>query len=165
MSLDGYIAKPDDSLDFLSLVENEGEDYGYANFMDSIDTVIIGRRTYNKILSMGITSPHENKKTYVITHKPKPQTENTIFYNGELKSLIECLKSEQGLDIYCDGGAQVVTELLKDHLIDEFYISIIPVLLGDGIKLFQYNETASNLQLLSVKSFEKGLVQLHYSKT
>ncbi len=56
----------------------------------------------------------------------------------------------------------MVTELLKDHLIDEFYISVIPVLLGDGIKLFQYNETASNLQLISAKSFEKGLVQLHY---
>ena len=162
MSLDGYIAKPDDSLDFLSLVENEGEDYGYANFMDSIDTVIIGRRTYDKISSLGITSPHGNKKTYVITHKPNPKLENTIFYNGELKSLVERLKSKQGLDIYCDGGAQVVTELLKNHLIDEFYISVIPVLLGDGIKLFQYNETASNLQLISAKSFEKGLVQLHY---
>jgi dihydrofolate reductase len=164
MSLDGYIAKLDDSLDFLSVVENEGENYGYANFMDSIDTVIIGRRTYDKVISIGITSPHGNKKTYVITHTPKPQIGNTIFYNGELKTLVNSLKAEHGLDIYCDGGAQVVTELLKDNLIDEFYISIIPVLLGDGIKLFQSNSNESTLRFISSKSYEKGLVQLHYSK-
>lgn len=162
MSLDGYIAKPDDNLDFLSMVENEGEDYGYANFVNTIDTVIIGRRTYDKICSMGIASPHADKKTFVITHETKPQIGNTIFYNGELKFLVDGLKSEQGLDIYCDGGAQVVTQLLKHHLIDEFYISIIPILLGEGIKLFRPNEIESKLQLISARSFEKGLVQLHY---
>ncbi|HEY0041148.1 MAG TPA: dihydrofolate reductase, partial [Flavisolibacter sp.] len=66
-SLDGYIAKTDDDLGFLSIVEQEGEDYGYGEFLQTVDAVIVGRRTYDKVLSMGYAFPHADKDAYIIT--------------------------------------------------------------------------------------------------
>lgn len=162
MSLDGFIASKNDGLEFLSLVEQEGEDYSYSDFVNTVDTVIIGRKSYEKVLSMGYKYPHADKDLYVITHADRPAEGNLKFYNGELKALVADLKSKAGKNIYVDGGAVVVNELLKDNLIDELYISVIPVLLGDGISLFNGGSPELKLKLVSSKSYSKGLVQLHY---
>ncbi len=164
MSLDGYIAKPGDDLSFLSIVEKEGEDYGYFSFLDTVDTVVLGSRTYDWILSQVPEFPHADLKTYVISRNKRPQNGNIEFYNGSLKELIQNLKEIKGKNIFIDGGAQVVDLLLQDQLIDEFIISIIPVLLGDGISLFKQNQPEQFLKLVDVQRFEKGLVQLHYKK-
>jgi dihydrofolate reductase len=74
------------------------------------------------------------------------------------------LKSEEGKNIYCDGGAEVINELLKHDLVDEFIISIIPVLLGDGIRLFKDGRPEQTLEFITVKTFETGLTQLHYKR-
>lgn len=163
-SLDGYIASPDDNLDFLSVVEQEGEDYGYAQFIESVDTVIVGRKTYDKVLSMGFDFPHSDKESYIITRTPKPATGKIEFYTGDLKNLILKLKKQEGKNIFVDGGAEVVNLLLKDNLIDEFCISIIPVLLGDGIRLFQDNRPELPLKFVRSESFKSGLVQVWYQK-
>ncbi len=163
-SLDGYIASPDDNLDFLSVVEQEGEDYGYAQFIESVDTVIVGRKTYDKVLSMGFDFPHSDKESYIITRTPKPATGKIEFYTGDLKNLILKLKKQEGKNIFVDGGAEVVNLLLKDNLIDEFCISIIPVLLGDGIRLFQDNRPGLPLKFVRSESFKSGLVQVWYQK-
>lgn len=166
MSLDGYIAKPNDDLSFLNLVEKEGEDYGYAEFTDSIDTLIVGRKTYEYVLN-NIGSSHYdngNRDVYVITGTERPNLGRTVFYTGDLTKLIERLKSENGKDIYCDGGAEVINELLKQDLIDEFVISVIPILLGNGTKLFKDGRPEQTLKLITAKTFETGLTQLHYSK-
>ena len=161
-SLDGYIAKPGDDLSFLSVVEQEGEDYGYAEFIKTIDTVIVGRRTYEKVLSMGFDFPHANRDSYIVTRTPRPDSGSVKFYTGSLKDLVLKLKSQKGKNIFVDGGAEIVNELLKDALIDEFIISILPVLTGDGIKLFKDGRPEQNLQLLTAKQFDTGLTQLHY---
>lgn len=161
-SVDGYIAQPDDDLSFLSIVEKEGEDYGYAEFLKTIDTVIIGRKTYDWILDHVPEFHHADKTTYVITRTPRESKDNTHFYTGSLKELIIKLKGEAGKDIFCDGGAEIVNALLKDNLIDEFVISIIPILVGSGTKLFNDGRGEQLLELISVKHFEKGLTQLHY---
>jgi len=161
-SLDGYIAKPGDDLSFLSVVEQEGEDYGYAEFIKTIDTVIVGRRTYEKVISMGFDFPHANKDSYIVTRTPRPDSGSVKFYTGSLKDLVLKLKSQKGKNIFVDGGAEIVNELLKDALIDEFIISILPVLTGDGIKLFKDGRPEQNLQLLTAKQFDTGLTQLHY---
>lgn len=168
MSLDGYIATKNDSIDFLSIVEQEGEDYGYNDFMKTIDTIILGRKTYQKISDMGASYPLD-KSVYVITRTEKEAFKNVVFYTENIKTLIENLKrenieSKNQKNIFCDGGAEIVNELLKENLIDEFYISIIPIFLGDGISLFKNNRPPLNLKLIESKSFEKGLVQLHYIK-
>lgn len=165
-SLDGYIAKPDDDLSFLKLVEKEGEDYGYAKFTGTIDTLIIGRRTYDYVLKEIGPAHYDNgqRDVYVITRTERPQKGRTIFYTGSLIELVDRLKSESGRNIYCDGGAEVINELLKSDLVDEFIISVIPVLLGNGTRLFKDGRPEQTLELVNVKGFETGLVQLHYKR-
>ena len=164
MSVDGYIAKPNDDLDFLSIVKSEDEDYGYSDFKKKIDTVIMGRRTYDWIMNLTPVFSHVNLKSYIITHQKKAPIGKTIFYNDDIKELIQTLKKKNGKNIFVDGGAEIVNLLLKDNLIDEYIISIIPVLLGDGIKLFKEGFQEQYLKLISSKQYEKGLVQLHYAK-
>jgi dihydrofolate reductase len=164
MTLDGYIAKKNGDISFLEVVENKGEDYGYTKFIKTINTVIMGRKTFEKVKSFGIPYPHSNINSYIITRNKKPAEENIIFYNGELKLLIGNLKKEKGKDIFVDGGAEVVNGLMKLDLIDEFIISIIPVFLGDGIRLFKNGRPESNLELINTTSYEKGPVVLHYKR-
>lgn len=163
-SLDGYIAKPNDDLSFLKLVEKEGEDYGYTEFTNTIDTLIIGRKTYDYVLREIGASHYDNgqRDVYVITRTPKPKTGRTTFYTGSLVDLVDRLKAENGKHIYCDGGAEVINELLKNDLIDELIISIIPVLLGGGTRLFKDGRPEQLLELITEKTFETGLIQLHY---
>jgi dihydrofolate reductase len=106
MSLDGYIAKEDGDISFLSVVESKGEDYGYNDFIQNIDTVIMGRKTYDTVLGFGIEFPHAERRCYVLSKTRTGSDENVIYYNGELKDLLADLKSEEdGLNIFCDGGA------------------------------------------------------------
>lgn len=165
-SLDGYIAKPNDDLSFLKLVEKEGEDYGYGEFTDTIDTLIIGRKTYDYVLKEIGPSHYDNgqRDVYVITRNKRPQVGRTTFYTGNLTELVHQLKSESGRNIYCDGGAEVINELLKNDLIDEFIISVIPVLLGNGIRLFKDERPEQILEFITAKTYETGLVQLHYNR-
>lgn len=163
-SLDGYIAKNDDDITFLSLVEQPGEDYGYAGFIDTIDTVIIGRKTFDKIQAMGIEYLRADKEYHIVTRTPRVQEGNIRFHTGDLKTLIEELKQQDGKHIFVDGGAEVVNQLIAMDLVDEYIVSLIPILLGDGIRLFQDGRPEQNLTFVSSKSFEKGLVQLHYTR-
>ena len=163
-SLDGYIARTDGDIDWLSMVETPGEDYGYAAFHETIDTVMMGRNTYEKVLSFGIPYPHSDKQSYIISRTLTSKiSENIHFYGGNLTELITLLKQKEGKHIFIDGGAQFVHALLQEKLIDELIISTIPVLLGDGIRLFKEGFLEQKLQLLSVQSFGSGLVQAHYA--
>ena len=166
ISLDGYIAKPNNDLSFLKIVEKEGEDYGYAKFTSAIDTLIVGRKTYDYVLKEIGSSHYDNgeRDIYVITRTPKPSKGRVTFYTGDIAELVKKLKSENGKDIYCDGGAEVINELLKLDLIDEYIISIIPILLGNGTRLFKDERPEQLLELISSKSFDTGLMQLHYKR-
>jgi dihydrofolate reductase len=165
-SLDGYIAKPNDDLSFLKSVEKEGEDYGYAEFTATIDTIILGRKTYDHVLKEIGTSHYDNgeRNVFVMTRTEKPAVGKTTFYTGNLAELIQRLRSEPGKNIYCDGGAEIINELLKNDLIDEFIISIIPVLVGNGTRLFKDGRPEQQLELLNTKTFDTGLTQLHYRR-
>jgi dihydrofolate reductase len=163
-SVDGFIAKPNDDLSFLSLVQKEGEDYGYEKFIASVDTVILGRKTYDWVMTQVPEFPHANKTTFVITRTPKPSIGNTHFYTGNIEDLVYQLKSKPGKNIFIDGGAEIVNELLKKQLIDEFIISIVPIVLGEGVRLFHNTNPEQQLKLTGVKHFDMGLVQLHYIK-
>jgi dihydrofolate reductase len=165
-SLDGYIAKPNDDLSFLKLVEKEGEDYGYTEFTAGIDTIILGRKTYDWVVKEIGSSHYDNgeRNVYVITRTERPDVGKTKFYTGNLTDLIHQLKSEPGKNIYCDGGAEIVNELLKSDLIDDFIISIVPVLVGNGTRLFKDGRPEQTLELINSKTFDTGLTQLHYKR-
>jgi len=165
-SLDSYIAKPNDDLSFLKSIEKEGEDYGYAEFMATIGTIIVGRRTYDYVLKEIGPFHYDNgeRRVFVITRTPKPAVGMTTFYAGNLTALIQGLKSESGKNIYCDGGAEIINELLKNDLIDEIIISIIPILVGSGTRLFKEGRPEQQFELLHAKTFDTGLTQLHYRR-
>jgi dihydrofolate reductase len=162
MSLDGYIANTNEAIDFLSIVEKAGEDYGYYEFIRTIDTIIIGRKTFDKVRSMGFEYPHKDKDVYIISRTPRPGTGNFRYYTENLGELIKRLKGEEGKNIFCDGGAEIVNELLRDNSFDEFIISVIPVMLGSGIPLFKNGRPELKLKLMGSTQFDTGLVQLHY---
>lgn len=165
-SLDGYIAGPGGDLSFLKSVEKEGEDYGYARFTDTIDTLIIGRKTYDYVVKEIGSSHYDNgeREVFVITRTQKPAAGKTIFHTGSPSELVRRLKSESGKGIYCDGGAEVINELLQHDLVDELIISVIPVLLGGGVRLFKDGRPEQLLELMSVQSYDTGLTQLYYRR-
>ena len=163
-SIDGFIAGKEESLDFLSLVETPGEDYGYNNFIKTVDTVIIGRKTYDIVVGFGVPFPHAERKCYVISATRTGSNEEVIFWNSSPAELIHQLQQEGGGDIFVDGGAQIIHALLQDNLIDRLTISFIPHLLGDGIPLFNGGRPELQMQLLESKSFQSGLVQVTYTK-
>ncbi len=165
-SLDGYIAGPNDDLSFLQSVEQEGEDYGYAEFTSTIDTIILGRKTYDWVLNHVGSAHYDNgqRDVYVITRNSRPDIGRTKFYSGDIGELVDRLKQEEGKNIYCDGGAEVIDALLKLDKIDELIISIIPTLLGSGTRLFKDGRPSQELEFVEVTSFGSGLVQLHYRR-
>ncbi len=161
-SADGFIAAPNDDLSFLNSVELPGEDYGYNAFMATVDTVLLGRKTYDKVRSMGVDQPHADKECYVITRTPRENIGTTTFYSGDLAALVQKLKGEPGKRIFCDGGGEIIDELLHADMIDEIIVSVIPVILGSGTPLFKPGRTQQSLKLITAQSFASGLVQLHY---
>jgi dihydrofolate reductase len=163
-SVDGYIAAPGDDLSFLSLVEQPDEDYGYTAFTETVDTVIMGRRTYDWVMTQVDRFPHADKESYIITRSVRPAEGNVQFYTGPLHELIQRLKLKKGKNIFVDGGAEVVNSLLQHQLIDEIVLSLIPILLGEGTRLFREGFSQQNLALKEVKQFDTGLVQLHYTR-
>jgi len=161
-SLDGYIAKPNDDLSFLSVVEKEGEDYGYNKFTSDVDTVIMGRKTFDWVYNQLNAVPHPDKETFIVTKTARPNIGKTVFYTGNFIELVKQLKNKPGKNIYCDGGAELLNSLLQHKLIDELIISVVPVMVGNGTRLFKDGRPEQKLKLWEVKSFDTGLVQLHY---
>ncbi len=162
-SLDGYIAGAGDDLNFLSAVDEPGEDYGYSDFTGEVDTVVMGRTTYEKVMSFGVPFPHESRTSYVVTSRPLAVTGNIRPFHGDPADLIGTLKMGEGKTIYVDGGGKVIHRLLEEGLIDEITVSIIPVLLGGGTPLFPMGFRKTSLSLLDCRSFRTGLVRLKYA--
>lgn len=163
-SLDGYIARENGDISWISSVDRCNEDYGYSDFIKTIDTVLMGRKTYEKILTFGVEFPHKDKNCYVLSKSRVGADENVQFINGSIVTLISKIKTQQGKDIFLDGGSEVVELFRVNDLIDEYVISIIPILLGKGIRLFSDTESESNLRLVKSEVFDSGLVQLRYER-
>lgn len=164
MSLDGCIAKDEDNLDFLSTVEVPGEDYGYEAFMQEVDTIIWGRKTYDKVLTLDPQFAHKNKRCIVLSRTREGRDGHIEFHAGPVDALIQSLKQEEGKNIYCDGGGEVIYSLLQHGLIDRMIVSVIPYLVGKGIPLFKHGFPEQALKLTRSITFPSGLVQLWYEK-
>ncbi|MBN9483831.1 MAG: dihydrofolate reductase [Bacteroidetes bacterium 43-93] len=164
-SLDGYIAKEDGDISWLDVVGTPGEDYGYSKIVEQTDTFILGRKTYDKVLTFGGTFPHDDRQTYVITRNGRPSVDNLHFYSAGIDKLVHELRAKPGKDIHLDGGGELIAAFMQQNLVDEYIISIIPVLLGQGIRLFKTGDKPEMpLKLLSSTAYPSGLVQLHYKK-
>lgn len=162
ISADGYIARADGSIDWLSRVERAGEDYGYKRFFDSIDALVIGCKTYDTVLGFG-EWPYADKRCIVLTRRPPvaPRS-NEVFFAGAPTTLLEQLAQQGVQRVYVDGGA-VIRAFLAEGLIDDLVLSVVPLLLGEGVSLFAGRGVERSLRLESSESFASGLVQLRYS--
>lgn len=161
-SLDGYIARPDGTFDFLSIVERANEDYGFAEFFATIDALVIGRNTYETALGFA-EWPYAGKRCIVLTHREAPSVHGEQFFAGEPQALLEQLALAGAQRLYVDGGA-VIREFLVHDLIDDLTLSIVPVLLGRGVALFGNEVPEQRLALESCQAYESGLVQLRYAR-
>ena len=154
-SVDGFIARKNGSVDWLTQYNNSGEDFGYKEFLDSVETVILGNTTYREF-----KAPYENKKCYVFSRKNTGKENNITYVNTDVKEFTDGLSENE--NIWLVGGADIAKEFLKNNLIDEFIITIIPIVLGEGIPLFTKGCGEHKLKLLNTKSYDSGVVQLHY---
>lgn len=162
-SLDGFIADTEGKISFLKMVEAAGEDYGYIEFFNTADTVVLGRKTWDTLLSMGVENPYQDKEVFVISRSGAGKQGSVTITPQDPAELVKQLKNLQGKGIYVDGGAEVVNSLLREKLIDHMVISVIPVILGDGVRLFREENPQQSLQLLQSKAFPSGLVQMEYA--
>ena len=162
MSEDGFIAGENDNLDFLNEFQIEGEDYGYSNFINSVEFIVVGRRTYQKVLGMDYPY-HEDKKVYVVSRSlNQSEKENWEFYNGDIKTLIKLLKNSTQKNIYCDGGAALAKLMIKDNLIDQIILSVVPLKLNKGTLLFENGSVPNSFELKNSEEFSSGLIQYKY---
>ena len=166
MSLDGYIADKDGGVEWL---QGDGSDVGnfgsYPEFEKTVDTVILGYKTYHQIVTE--LSPdiwvYAGKQSYVITHKDIPSTEDIIFTSENLAELIYELKKKDGADIWVCGGAAIANQLSTLGLIDLYSITVAPTILGNGTRLFAETNYQCNLKLISTCSYN-GFTDLVYEK-
>lgn len=163
-SLDGYIAGEDDDISWLK--PYEGLDYGYDTFIDSIGAVIVGRRTYDLTQEAGWGWPYP-VPGYVLTSRPAaehPQGADITFTDRPLPELVAEAKRIAGdKDLWVVGGAGVVRDFLAAGLVDQLRIWVIPVMLGNGIRLFQPVDRPTTVSLQRVNQHPAGMVELAYA--
>jgi dihydrofolate reductase len=166
ISLDGYIADMKGSVDWLAGDGSQADAEGsYFQFLKKIDTVVLGYSTYHQITTE--LSPdkwaYEGMKSYVLTHRTQQSTEEIIFTDENIETLMTTLKSVEGKDIWICGGANIVNQFIDQNLIDRYHISVIPVILGNGIPLFQKQNKDIKLKLISTESYN-GITDLVYER-
>ncbi|MGV3489181.1 MAG: dihydrofolate reductase family protein [Tuberibacillus sp.] len=161
-SLDGYIARKDDELDWLFKVDGDG-DNGYGKFYETVDTILLGRRTYDWILGHEKGNfPYKNKECYVFSRsETQHDNESVQFYNGSLTELIRHLKSQDGKNIWLVGGGDLILSFIKENLIDECRITIAPSIIGNGIPLFKEGDYELELSLKGMDRYNQ-FVELQY---
>jgi len=166
MSLDGYIADPDGGVDWLGGDGSDNDNPGsYPAFIETIDTIILGYKTYHQVVTE--LSPgkwmYSGKKTYVLTHRRMESADEIIFTDENLSELIERIRHSDGKDIWICGGAAIANQFLALDVIDQFCVSIIPTILGDGVRLFDKYQKDHPLKLVSTRSYN-GIVDLVYER-
>lgn len=166
MSLDGYIADEKGGVDWLAGQDPAaGDGDSYSRFVEGIDTVIMGWNTYHQVVTE--LSPdawaYEGLESYVLTHKALPSQRGITFTDEGSEGLLRRLQARPGKGIWICGGAQVVRQLMEADLIDEYVISVIPVLLGGGVRLFEGGFSPRPLRLVGSRS-ENGIMELTYEK-
>ncbi|RLC54787.1 MAG: dihydrofolate reductase [Candidatus Cloacimonadota bacterium] len=166
-TIDGFIARENGSLDWLNEIPNpENLDYGYGDFLAGIDVLIMGRKTYEEILGFGIEWPYDNCTSFVVTSETNYQTKtaNTVIINRIDQQHYDRIKLSSKKNIWIVGGGQLITEFINNNLIDEMTLSLIPTILGKGIRLFPNRPKETKFDLVNTESFDTGVVNLTYKR-
>ena len=167
-SADGYIARPDGTFDWLTKPRGSASgpnDYGFQEFVKTIDTVIWGRTTWEQVQTFDSAGDFGgDMKNYVFTTKPPAQSKpGVVFLNEPVKPFMERLRAEPGKDIWMMGGGKVISAFLDAGEIDEFIIHVMPVFIGEGIPLIAPLERDVEMRLLATKSYDELVIMHHYA--
>lgn len=167
ISLDDYIADQHGSIEWLHRPEfiPEGEDFGYGAFYESIDTTLMGNKTYKQVLGFDVPFPYPDKKNYVFTTSMESKSDEYVeFISRDIGGFCKRLKEEPGMDIWLVGGGKLNSALLDEGLIDLLILTKIPVPLGKGIPLFHQSEWKKQFPVSETKVFPAGVVQFTMGK-
>lgn len=164
ISLDGYIARDNGAVDWLSgNGDDPNADNGYDDFYKSIDTVVMGRTTYEQVINE--LSPevwvYEGKKCYIATTRKNEMDSKVEFISEDITGFIKNIKKQEGKDIWLVGGGKLIDQFVKEDLIDKYIITIIPTILGNGIPLFSKENPEIKLRLTETKIVD-GMAELTY---
>jgi dihydrofolate reductase len=157
ISLDGLIEGPNGEFDWCFA----DQDYGMTDFLERIDAVLYGRKSYEVLMKMG-PNPFANKQTFVVSKTLAGNTDYTLL-DGEVIEKVKELKSSKGKDIWLFGGAELMTSLIEAQLVDELMLAVHPIILGKGKSLFGSLVKRVATKLLSTKQYSSGLVSMHFN--
>lgn len=164
-SIDGYIADKNGGLEWLDLIPiPEGTDMGYADFMNRMDALLMGKNTFEKVLSFGIDWPYQ-KPVFVLSNTlntiPQNLSNKVFLVNGTIEDVLSEIEAKGYTNLYIDGG-KLIQSFLQVDLIDEMIITRIPVLLGGGVSPFGEHDQQLLFHHTSTQVFLNEIVQSHY---
>jgi dihydrofolate reductase len=160
ISLDGYIARPDGSVDFLFMPK----DYSMGPFLKTIDTAVLGRKTYDDGLKMGGSFTGKTNY-YVFSRTLLPGMRNgAMVTNDSPAAVIGEIRKKPGKNIWLMGGGVLIREFLKEDLVDELYLGVVPTLIGEGIPLFPSGFPQREFDLIENKTYSQGMIALRYER-
>lgn len=158
VTLDGFIEGPNGEIDWCLT----DQDYGMSAFMKTVDTIFMGRKSYELMNSLSATNPFAHLTTYVFSSTLTSVGPNTKIVKGVIEKEAAAIKRQPGNDIWLFGGAQLITAFLNAGLVDQLLLAVHPLLLGSGKRLFQDVRTRVPLELVGTTEYPSGLVQMLY---
>ena len=160
-SIDGFIARTDGSVDWLPQPEQGGEDYGYTTFYQSVDALVIGRVTYEQVLSFG-DWPYTDKAVFVLSNCSLTEERDDVKIVATIDQLIDELNQSGYKHLWLVGGGKTASTFLQAGLLNKLIISYVPVALGSGIPLFSEPAAEIEMEIISSADFPDGVVQITY---
>ena len=163
-TLDGFIARADGAIDWLTHIDDNDTDYGYAAYYNSIDGLLMGSTTFEMIRSLG-PWPYPTKPSFVFTRR-NLQTDagNIYFVSGDPAQVVSSQELASFRRLWLVGGSAMIASCVKKGLIDEYILTVLPVILGHGLRLFPSPVTEAWLSLANCRTYDRGILQLHYRK-
>ena len=159
---DSFIARSNGELDWLTSRPAPQGFYGISEFIQSVDTKVLGRKTYESSVRLGAKFD-DGFRYIVFSHHPRPaEAPPRVEFVSGIRSFVDSLTEQPGKDIWLMGGGEVITSFLEQQAIDEFIVTVFPLFLGDGIPLIARRDLHVPLKLERAQSFDNGVVQLHY---
>lgn len=157
-SLDGYIASSDGTVDWLF----HDADYGYTDFMESVETLVMGRKTWEQAKTFEEV-PFAGKKIVVFSRTLSPSNDSRVHHvQGDVSDIVGSLRQDLQRDVLLVGGGELIRQFIAHRLIDEFRLFVHPIILGEGIPLFLHRTERTQLTFTGHQSFPSGLVELRY---
>lgn len=158
VSLDSLIEGPKGEYDWCFT----DQDYGLSDFFKSMDTIFMGRKSYELTQSMEGNNPWKGVKTYVFSNTMTSDPKDGVLINGDIAGKVKEIKNQEGKNIWLFGGAMLTASLLNEELVDEFWLALHPVVLGAGKPMFSAINHRIKTRLFETKTYDTGLVSLKY---